>query len=88
MALTTELLALCDTDVAANQDTLDMSKLFPRLFRINASAMILPIQDSMTVLLPATATLKDTHRPFPANAPVFFSECCCPHIAYQYLIRM
>lgn len=69
--MTTELLALCDLEVADRQETINMPKNFNSLFRQCPSDLILPIQDSMTVTLPATSTMRDTHKPFPASAPTF-----------------
>lgn len=68
--MTTCLLELCDKEIG-NADVLSMAKDAPKLYRTCPSQLILPLQDSMTVLLPATSTLKDTHRPFRARSPTF-----------------
>jgi hypothetical protein len=73
--MTTELLALCDVEVAGYQETINMPRNFPQLFPQCPSDLILPIQDSMTVTPPATSTLRDTHKPFPVNAPTFTRQC-------------
>jgi hypothetical protein len=71
-----ELLQLCAYNLGSYHpgEALELPKLFPRLFKLCPSPLILPIQYSMTVALPAMSTLRDTHQPFPLDTPTFHSE--------------
>lgn len=73
-AMTTYLLDLSDKEIGSI-DMISMAKEAPKLLRVCPSQLILPLQDSMTVLLPSTTTLKDMHQPFRARAPTFASKC-------------
>lgn len=68
--MTSSLLELCDKDIG-NAEVLSMTKDANKLLRLCPSQLVLPLQDSMTVLLPATATLKDVHKPFRTRSPTF-----------------
>uniref|UniRef100_V5E7L0 non-specific serine/threonine protein kinase n=2 Tax=Kalmanozyma brasiliensis (strain GHG001) TaxID=1365824 RepID=V5E7L0_KALBG len=68
--LAKELLRLCDYSVGKNETVLSMEKLFPGLLEVaNTSELLLPLQSSMTVLLPSNHLISEEHRPFPSNLP-------------------
>jgi serine/threonine-protein kinase ATR len=66
-----ELLRLCDEPVAENASSLSMSKKFAKLYGIKNSPLIIPLQESLTVNLPASAVDDSTYKPFPPGAPTF-----------------
>lgn len=69
-----ELLRLCDYEVPKQETVLSMTRLFPGLLEIaNTSGLLLPLQSSMTVLLPANHLISDQHRPFPSDLPMIHS---------------
>ncbi len=68
--LAKELLRLCDYSVSKNETVLSMDKLFPGLLEVaGTSELLLPLQSSMTVLLPSNHLISEMHRPFPSNLP-------------------
>ncbi|SPO21770.1 related to serine-protein kinase atr [Ustilago trichophora] len=68
--LAKELLRLCDYTVGKNETVLSMEKLFPGLLEVaSTSELLLPLQSSMTVLLPSNHLISEVHRPFPSNLP-------------------
>ncbi|KAF8165694.1 hypothetical protein B0H34DRAFT_690087 [Crassisporium funariophilum] len=71
LAMTNELLALCDHFVDDSKSMLSMSKDFPSLKSLGRSELIIPLQESLTVTLPPPASNESTHQPFPLNAPMF-----------------
>ncbi|KAJ1032614.1 hypothetical protein NDA16_000637 [Ustilago loliicola] len=72
--LAKELLRLCDYNVGKNETTLSMEKLFPGLLEVaGSSELLLPLQSSMTVLLPSNHLISEVHRPFPSNLPTIYS---------------
>ena len=71
LAMTNELLALCDYHVDDDKRVLSMSKDFPRLKNLGHSELIIPLQESLTASLPPTSSSSSTHQPFPPNAPTF-----------------
>ncbi|KAF8638618.1 hypothetical protein AX17_002159 [Amanita inopinata Kibby_2008] len=71
VAMTNELLALCDRPVDEDKRQLSMSKDFPRLAALGRSQLIIPLQESLTASLPPTSTLESTHQPFPSGTPTF-----------------
>ncbi|CCF54683.1 hypothetical protein NDA11_002719 [Ustilago hordei] len=72
--LAKELLRLCDYNVGKNETTLSAEKLFPGLLEVaNTSELLLPLQSSMTVLLPSNHLISEVHRPFPSNLPTIHS---------------
>lgn len=72
--LAKELLRLCDYNVGKNETTLSMEKLFPGLLEVAGSfELLLPLQSSMTVLLPSNHLISEVHRPFPLNLPTIYS---------------
>lgn len=65
-----ELLVLCDYRVGDQQKQLSMPEQFPRLNRLADGNLILPLQSSITVNLPASGVFgADEHRPFPLDLP-------------------
>lgn len=51
-----------------------MRKQFPTLYRLCPMPLILPLQESLTVVMPASSSLKNTHHPFRSNAPTFHGQ--------------
>jgi len=67
--VSTELLHLCDYHVH-KETSLSMHKHFPALLAaVQKTPLILPLQSSMTVLLPPNGQVSQTHRPFLPNLP-------------------
>jgi serine/threonine-protein kinase ATR len=69
-SLVDQLLGLGNYELAA-KETLAMSANFPGLLRLMPSRLIVPIQASLTLALPASASDMATHVPFPPNLPTF-----------------
>lgn len=80
-----ELLAMSEREVPENEYTLGMQKHFPGLARLAPSELIMPLQEYLTVNLPAASAResegsegsekpKTTHQPFPLNIPRFVSK--------------
>lgn len=68
--MATELLRLCDAPIKDNDaKALSMSRDFPQLKRQAPSDLIIPLQESLTVNLPATSSHSSDHQPFPPDAP-------------------
>ena len=68
--MSTELLRLCDYPVRDESvKSLSMSGDVPTLSKLTPSLLIIPLQESMTVSLPATSSSQSTHQAFPPNAP-------------------
>lgn len=72
--LAKELLRMCDYQVSKNETVLSIEKLFPGLLEVaNTSELLLPLQSSMTVLLPSNHLISADHRPFASNLPTIMS---------------
>lgn len=72
--LAKELLRMCDYHVSKNETVLSIEKLFPGLLEVaNTSELLLPLQSSMTVLLPSNHLISADHRPFASNLPTIMS---------------
>ncbi|KDQ64194.1 hypothetical protein JAAARDRAFT_117891 [Jaapia argillacea MUCL 33604] len=72
MAMTNELLALCDYPLRDDgKKPLNMSKDFPKLARLAPSRLIIPLQESLTASLPPNSSTDSIHQPFPSNLPTF-----------------
>ncbi len=80
VATVNALLALCDfpaPDPPRNggpdaKVTLSMKRDIPELARLMPSPLIVPLQESLTVILPPTsATTNSLHQPFRTNVPTF-----------------
>ncbi|KAG9015870.1 serine/threonine-protein kinase M1 [Tulasnella sp. JGI-2019a] len=69
LMISSQLLILSDFDVK-NETVLSMTK-FPKLSGMVRSPLLLPLQSSMTVLLPAHGAAQNTHQPFPSSLPTF-----------------
>ena len=69
--MTNQLLALCDHHVDESKFTLSMSRDFPHLRNLGKSALIIPLQESLTASLPPTPAAEQTHYPFPLDTPTF-----------------
>lgn len=50
-----------------------MQRTFPNLYALGGSNLIIPLQSSLNVSLPADATRRAEHRPFPDDLPMFYS---------------
>ncbi|THH12376.1 hypothetical protein EW145_g35 [Phellinidium pouzarii] len=74
VSMATELLRLCDFTIKDDATkTLSMIKDIPTLFKLAPSRLIIPLQESMIVTLPATSSSKTTHQPFPPDAPTIMA---------------
>ncbi|KAH9060944.1 hypothetical protein EDB87DRAFT_1723684 [Lactarius vividus] len=80
VAMVDGLLALCDfpaPDPPRNvgpdaKTTLSMKRDIPQLSKLMPSPLIVPLQESLTVILPPTsATTNSLHQPFRLNIPTF-----------------
>ncbi|KIO32842.1 hypothetical protein M407DRAFT_66218 [Tulasnella calospora MUT 4182] len=65
--LSQALIELCDAKV--DNDILYLSQQFPKLSALAPSPLLLPLQYSMTVVLPSNRAESGVHRPFPSSAP-------------------
>lgn len=65
--LSQALIELCDAPV--DHDVLYLSQQFPKLNAMAPSPLLLPLQYSMTVILPSNRAESGVHRPFPSSAP-------------------
>jgi serine/threonine-protein kinase ATR len=67
---------LCNYHITGADTVLSMSKDFRLLYRAAPSRMIIPLQNSMTVRLPAGNNQNEfaSHRPFPVNLPTITSK--------------
>lgn len=63
------LLRLCEQNVGKTVTTLAMESAFPELPALARGDLILPLQASVTVNLPANHELKADHSPFPSELP-------------------
>lgn len=73
--MATELLRLCDFPIKDDATkTLSMIKDIPTLFKLAPSRLIIPLQESVIVTLPATSSSKTTHQPFPPDAPTIMGK--------------
>ncbi|KAG6850186.1 hypothetical protein H0H93_016614 [Arthromyces matolae] len=70
LAMTNELLKLCDYPIDDDKKTLSM-RSFKRLAELGKSPLIIPLQESLTASLPPTSSAESNHQPFPLNAPTF-----------------
>ncbi|PPQ63137.1 hypothetical protein CVT24_005777 [Panaeolus cyanescens] len=73
IAMTNELLAMCDYVIDQDKTYLNMSKTFPKLKNMGTSELIIPLQESMTASLPPANSVQpeSAHRPFPVELPMF-----------------
>ena len=75
VTMSRELLQLCDYPVKDDATkTLSMAKHFPALAKLVPSPLIIPLQESMIVNLPATSGSNSAHQPFPPDAPTIAGE--------------
>ncbi|KAG8930738.1 serine/threonine-protein kinase M1 [Tulasnella sp. 417] len=65
--LSQALIELCDAPV--DHDILYLSQQFPKLSAMAPSPLLLPLQYSMTVILPSNRAESGVHQPFPSSAP-------------------
>ncbi len=73
LSMAAELLNLCNGQLG-DKSSVNMSKDFPRLFKLAPSPLIIPLQQSLTATLPplSSTQVKD-HKPFPIELPTFYS---------------
>lgn len=71
LAMTDQLLALCDYHIDDHKQTLSMSKDFPKLKLLGHSNLIIPLQESLTASLPPVSAVDSVHQPFPVDTPTF-----------------
>lgn len=64
-----ELLVLCNHAVSNSTKTLSMKHDFPNLVKLPTDHLLLPLQSSLVVSLPATNLLDPKHQPFPPDLP-------------------
>ena len=84
VSMATELLRLCDAPIKDNDaKTLSMTRDFPLLKRQAPSDLIIPLQESLTVNLPATSCQNSDHQPFPPDAPKFYRSCCASRLYFN-----
>ncbi|KAJ3291727.1 serine/threonine-protein kinase M1 [Borealophlyctis nickersoniae] len=67
--LTDNLLLLCNHQVGPRENALSIKKSFRNLERMVPLRMIVPLQSTMTVTLPADGQSSSDHRPFPRDSP-------------------
>lgn len=72
--LVDSLLELCNYTVGPKENSLSLHRQFPQLFRLAPTQLIIPIQSSLNVALPADTSSTLTHKPFPDKMAVFHSE--------------
>ncbi|KAK4054815.1 hypothetical protein OIV83_000739 [Microbotryomycetes sp. JL201] len=72
LRLVDELLQLCNYPVSKT-DNLSMRKTFPQLDNLLPLSLIIPIQSSLNVTLPASAETLANHKPFPDRLVKFQS---------------
>lgn len=94
VAMVNGLLALCDfpaPDAPRNAGpdakiTLSMKRDIPHLARLMPSPLIVPLQESLTVILPPTsASANSLHQPFRPNIPTFNSK---PLLSFLRVFRL
>ncbi|TFK25977.1 atypical/PIKK/ATR protein kinase [Coprinopsis marcescibilis] len=71
VAMTNELLSLCDGHAPDNIKVLSMAKSFPQLKALGQSGLVIPLQESLTVNMPSSSSAASTHLPFLPDAPTF-----------------
>lgn len=64
-----ELLKLCEYPVGKEIKTLSMQQNFPRLAALATNELIIPLQDSISVSLPADNLANPQHLPFDTDLP-------------------
>lgn len=70
--LVDQLLHLCNHNITKN-DPLVMEHVFPALYKLAPMRLIIPLQNSLNVTLPADASRRAEHKPFPERLPIFHS---------------
>lgn len=69
-----ELLKLCEHPVGKEQKTLNMQTNFPRLAALATNELIIPLQESISVSLPADNIANPQHLPFDVDLPRISGE--------------
>jgi serine/threonine-protein kinase ATR len=88
IAMTNELLALCDYKITDDSKILTMKRHFPKLAALGGSSLIIPLQESLNASLPATSSSESLYQPFPINSPTFESEfVMVPHRVYVLMLE-
>ncbi|KAL0577467.1 hypothetical protein V5O48_004536 [Marasmius crinis-equi] len=70
-SLTDHLLALCNHPVGDKREVLNFKKMFPSLYYLGTSELLVPLQVSLTASLPPTSSTESNYQPFPPDAPTF-----------------
>ncbi|KAK9679778.1 hypothetical protein K7432_016161 [Basidiobolus ranarum] len=67
--LTDQLLGVCNYPVSSRETTLSINRDFRTLQRMTPLNIIVPLQSTLTVTLPASSQTLSSHNPFPAEQP-------------------
>ncbi|KAI5476130.1 phosphatidylinositol 3-/4-kinase [Pseudohyphozyma bogoriensis] len=70
LRLVDQLLVLCDYPLTKTEP-ISMKSLFPDLWKMAPTKLIIPLQSSLNVSLPSDASQVATHKPFPDRLVVF-----------------
>lgn len=73
LLMVNQLLALCNYNITKT-DNLSLSRLFPTLFNMTPTSLIIPLQNSLNVSLPSDASQMASHKPFPDRLVIFQSK--------------
>ncbi|ORX89906.1 hypothetical protein K493DRAFT_288711 [Basidiobolus meristosporus CBS 931.73] len=68
--LTDQLLGVCNYPVSSRETTLSINRDFRTLQRMTPLKIIVPLQSTLTVTLPANSQTLSSHNPFPSEQPV------------------
>ena len=71
VAMTKELLEVCNFSVDENTKSLSIARSFKNLRVLGNCDLIVPLQTSLTVNLPPSSSAEGQHQPFPVDAPTF-----------------
>lgn len=71
--MTADLLKLSKLE-ATDKKPLSMARVCGELLKLMPSAVLIPLQESLTASVPPTSALDAQHKPFPVNAPTFARE--------------
>jgi serine/threonine-protein kinase ATR len=75
VAMTSDLLGLCELPIKEGDQQLTVSTHIPRLHKLAPSRLIVPLQESLVVTLPPSSALRVSHQPFPHQAPTIKGKC-------------
>ena len=69
VSMALELQALCDYPTQPKATSFSMSSDFPKMLGLPCDSLLLPLQSSLVVSLPANYSVGDKHAPFPPDLP-------------------